>query len=46
MLKDFKSKIDLFKQIYFPVVKLFLLDILVSDNILSWEKMKTANIMI
>lgn len=42
MLKDFKSKIDLFKH----VVKLFLLDILVSDNILSWEKMKTANIMI
>lgn len=41
MLKDFKSKIDFISNRFlFPVVKLFSLDILISDNILFvlWEK--------
>lgn len=32
---DLKSKIVLFQQIYFPCCETVLLDILVSDNILS-----------
>lgn len=39
MLKDFKNKrLTYFNRFLMPVVKLFSLDILISDNTLSWEK--------